>query len=239
VTTNARAPLADDAERERRRLLRLSIAALGVATLVKIAQGGWFPLAVAAGVYVLMTTWKRGRELLGERLRTASPPLDRILADIKAGRTLRVPGTAVFLTGNLQNTPLALMQNLKHNKVIHEQVVLLTIVTEEVPHVAPEERLEVDSLGQGFYRLTAWYGFMEEPQIPRLMKRARELGLVCDPEETTYFLGRETLLATERPGMAIWREKLFGFMSRNQQRAAAFFQIPPERAMEVGALIEI
>jgi KUP system potassium uptake protein len=218
--------------------LAIDLAFLG-ATLVKIAQGGWFPLAVAAGVYLLMTTWKRGRELLGERLRAASPPLDRILADIKAGRALRVPGTAVFLTGNPQTTPFALMQNLKHNKVIHEQVVLLTIVTEEVPHVAPAERLEVDALGQGFHRLTAWYGFMEEPNIPRLLERAREHGLVCDPEEVTYVLGRETLLATERPGMAIWREKLFSFLSRNQQRAAAFFQIPPDRAIEVGALIEI
>ncbi|HEU5261180.1 MAG TPA: potassium transporter Kup [Gemmatimonadales bacterium] len=218
--------------------LAIDLAFLG-ATLVKIAQGGWFPLAVAAGVYVLMTTWKRGREILAERLRAASPPLDRVLADVRAGNAVRVPGTAVFLTGSPHATPLALVQNLKHNKVVHEQVVLLTIVTEEIPHVAAEERLEVESLGLGFYRLTGWYGFMEDPNIPRLLERARAYGLVCDPDETTYFLGRETLLATERPGMAIWREKLFAFLSRNQQRAAAFFHIPPDRAIEVGALIEM
>jgi KUP system potassium uptake protein len=214
-------------------------AAFVGATLVKVEHGGWFPLAVAAVVFTVMTTWKRGREILAERLGAASEPLERLLERIRLDPPLRVPGTAVFLTSNPSGTPPALLQNLKHNKVLHEQVVLLTLFTQEVPHVDPAERFDLEELGQGFFRMRAWYGFMETPDVPRLLEQARSRGLCSAPSDTTFFLGREILIPTEKPGMALWRERLFAFLARNAQRATAFFRIPPERVIEVGTEVEL
>lgn len=208
------------------------------ASAVKLWQGGWFPLAVAAGVFILMTTWKRGRELLAEKLNVGLP-VETFLGDLHSHRVIRVPGTAVFLTSNAEGVPLALLHNLKHNKVIHEQVALLTITTDEVPHVPDGERLQVKSLGNGFYRMLARYGFMEDPNVPALLERAQALGFHAPLLETTFFLGQETVVPSRKHGMAVWREKLFGFMSRNAHRATAFFRIPPNRVIEVGAQIEI
>ncbi len=219
-------------------LLAVDLGFFG-ATLVKVEHGGWFPLVVAAVVFTVLTTWKRGREILAERLGAAGEPLERLLERLAADPPPRVEGTAVFLTSSLSGVPPALVQNLKHNKVLHEQVVLLTVVTEEVPHVPAEDRLEVEPLGQGFYRMRAWYGFMEDPNVPRLLELARRQGFRCSLSETTFFLGRETLIPSERPGMALWREKLFAFLSRNAQRATAFFRIPPERVIEVGTQVEL
>jgi KUP system potassium uptake protein len=209
------------------------------ANALKIPQGGWVPLLIAAGALVLMSTWKRGREILVQRLREKSVPLDLLLGDLLAEPPIRVPGTAVFLTGAPDSTPPALVHNLAHNKVLHEQVVLLTIVTEEVPHVPTRERVRVASLHDGFYRVTAHYGFMQDPNVLEVLADCRAEGLHMRLAATTFFLGRETLIPTDRPGMAMWREKLFSFMSRNALRATAFFRLPPDQVFEVGAQVEL
>jgi KUP system potassium uptake protein len=210
------------------------------ANSVKIPEGGWFPLALAVGLFTLMTTWKRGREILGAKLREASMDLKDLMASFEGEHApVRVPGTAVFMTGNPEGSPPALLHNLKHNKILHEQVVLLTIASEDVPHVSPEERVEVQPLEQGFVRVIARYGFMENPSIPDILKKCREKGLQFQLMGTSFFLGRETLIPSKKPGMAMWREALFSWMSRNARSATAFFRIPPNRVVELGTQVEL
>jgi KUP system potassium uptake protein len=218
--------------------LTVDLAFFG-ANALKIPQGGWFPLVAGAVVFTLLTTWKRGRVLLYSRLRERAVPLDILLADIVAEPPQRVPGTAVFMTPNEGSTPPALAHNLAHNKVLHEQVIFLSILTHEVPVVPPPERVQVKDLGHGFYWVTARYGFMQDPNVPDILERAKGQGVESRLEATTFFLGRETLLATERPGMARWREHVFSFMSRNAQRATAFYKIPPDQVFEVGVQVEM
>ncbi|WP_224361685.1 potassium transporter Kup [Hyalangium versicolor] len=210
------------------------------ANVVKITEGGWFPLSLAAFIFTLMTTWKRGREILAGKLRVASMDLKDLLEGFKGEHApLRVPGTAVFMTGNPEGSPPALLHNLKHNKVLHEQVVLLTILAEDVPHVPSEERVEVEHLEQGFVRMIARYGFMENPSIPDILKRGREEGLQFQLMSTSFFLGRETLIPAKKPGMAAWRESLFAWMSRNARSATSYFRIPPNRVVELGTQVEL
>ncbi|MCE9668854.1 potassium transporter Kup [Myxococcus stipitatus] len=209
------------------------------ANAMKLADGGWFPLLLAIIVFTLMTTWKRGRDILAGKLRAASIPLKELLGSFGDHPPVRVPGTAIFMTGNAEGTPPALLHNLKHNKVLHEQVVLLTILSEDVPHVPPTERVEVEPLEQGFVRVVARYGFMENPSIPDVLKRCREKGLQFQLMGTSFFLGRETLIPTKRPGMAVWREALFAWMSRNARSATAYFRIPPNRVVELGSQVEL
>jgi KUP system potassium uptake protein len=209
------------------------------ANLVKIPQGGWLPLLIAAGIYTLMSTWKRGREILSKRLQEKSVPLNILMADLAADPPPRVPGAAVFMSGNPGGTPPALVHNLAHNKVLHEKVVFLTVVTEEVPHVPAAERVTVKHLGKGFHTVTARYGFMQDPSIYDIIDHCRDKKLVIQLEGSTFFLGREELVSTDRPGMARWRERLFAFMSRNALRATAFFQIPSTQVFEVGAQVEL
>jgi len=209
------------------------------ANLLKVAHGGWFPLVVGAVVYTILSTWKRGRALLASRMRERLYPFDRFLHDIELFPPQRVTGTAVFMTSNLMGTPPTLLHNLQHNKVLHERVILLTVVTSDVPYVAPDKRTEVDALGHGFYRLTVRYGFMEEPDVPDALGQASIHGFQIDLNETTFFLGLETLLATRRPGLPLWRERLFVLISRNAVRANAFFKIPPERVVELGMQVEL
>ena len=206
---------------------------------LKIPHGGWVPLAIGAVVFVLMMTWKRGREILSKRLQEKSVPLNLLMADLAADPPLRVPGTAVFMSGNPGGTPPALMHNLAHNKVLHEKVVFLTVTTEEVPHVPASERVTVKHRGKGFVSVTARYGFMQDPSILEIIERCSEKRVVIQLEGTTFFLGREDLVSTERPGMARWRERLFVIMSRNALRATAFFQIPSTQVFEVGAQVEL
>ncbi|HET7585687.1 MAG TPA: KUP/HAK/KT family potassium transporter [Gemmatimonadaceae bacterium] len=208
------------------------------ANVVKIASGGWFPLAVAIIVYVMMSTWKEGRAVLYDILASGGMPLDLFLADVARRQPLRVPGTAVFMTSGPQSTPVVLLHHLKHNKVLHEQVVLLSVHTAEVPFLANEERLHVSALGQGFYRIDAHYGFMESPNVPDIMEQARATGLDARPMATTFYLGRERLIATGASPMHRWRKALFAFMSRNARGATQFFGIPPNRVVELGAQIE-
>jgi KUP system potassium uptake protein len=209
------------------------------ANSLKIAHGGWFPLLVAAIIFTLMATWKTGRVILGRRLRAGTLPLTMFLEDIQNNPPMRVPGTAIFLAGNPDGTPLALMHNLKHNKVLHEKVVILTIQTAEQPHVHPDERVRIDKLQANFYRVIGQFGFMEDPDAPQIIDACRGKGLDIDENKSTFFLSRETIIATPRPGMLIWREKLFSLMSRNAQSATAFFRLPPNRVVELGMQVEI
>jgi KUP system potassium uptake protein len=210
------------------------------ANILKVPHGGWFPLVVGAIVFSLMVTWKRGRRILAERLEASGLlPTELFLKDIKAKSPTRVPGTAVFLYGNHEATPPALLHNLKHNRVLHERVVFLSVETEEVPHVPPEERATVEDLEQGFYRITLSYGFMDEPDVPQALHALQPKGLEFKRLETTYFLGRETLIPSRKPGMALWREHVFAVMHRNARPATSFFRLPPNRVVEMGAQIEL
>jgi KUP system potassium uptake protein len=212
--------------------------AFWVANLLKIPHGGWFPLAVGAVIFGLMATWKRGRLILRDRLEDVVLPLDLFLQDAGRNSTSRVPGTAVFMYSDPRATPPALLHNLKHNKVLHERVVFLVVDTANVPHVDPERAL-VEDLGNGFYRVTLRFGFMEEPNVPRALAALAPQGLEFKHLETTYFLGRETLIPSDKPGMALWREQLFTVMHRNARTATSFFGLPPNRVVELGAQIEL
>ena len=218
--------------------LVLELAYFG-ANLIKIAHGGWFPLVIGAVIYTLLSTWKAGRRLLATRLQEKLYPFNRFLSDITADPPHRVPGTAVFMTSNLYGTPPTLLHNLEHNKVLHERVILLTVVTTGTPYVEENERLEIEPLGQSFHRVSLRYGFMEEPDVPVALASASERGFAFDLASTTFFVGLETLLSTRRAGMPRWRERLFALMSRNAARATSFFRIPPERVVELGMQIEL
>lgn len=214
-------------------------AALCTANLLKITHGGWFPLVVAAVVFTLMTTWKTGRRVLGERLRSSFIPLKLFLDDVDRTAPIRVTGTAVFMSSNAEATPLALLHNLKHNRVLHKNVIFLTIQTEDVPHIRAEQRVQLEKLREGFHRVIARYGFMEDPNVPEVLNQCRPLGLELDWMNTTFFLSRETIIATKQPGMWLWREKLFSFLSRNAQRPTDFFRLPANRVVELGMQVEM
>lgn len=209
------------------------------AMIPKIPQGGWFPLVVAGAVFVLMTTWKRGRRILADRLADLIVPVSDFMERIAREPPDRIPGTAVYLDSRSKGTPPALLHNLEHNKVLHERVVFLTLVTREIPYVDDRERFEVDGHGDGVYRVLAEVGFAEEPNVPALLRRLELDGDRVDPDETTYFLGRETLIATDEPGMARWRERLFALMSRNAERAPRYFHIPSEQVVELGTQVNL
>jgi KUP system potassium uptake protein len=209
------------------------------ANVTKIASGGWFPLAIAMLVFTVMTTWRRGRAELGKRLASEMLPIDLFMQDIELTQPHRVPGTAVFMTSTVGGIPAVLLHHFKHNKVLHEQVVLLSIVTEDVPVVSGRDRVETEELSHGFYRVTAHYGFMQAPNVLKALQRAQRLGLRCDPDTTSFYLGRETLLVTGKSRMARWRKFLFAFLSRNSRTATSFFGLPPNRVVEIGAQIEL
>jgi len=210
------------------------------ANIVKVAQGGWLPLALALAIYGVMTTWKTGRRVLAERIRTEARPLAEFLAEVRLHGPIRVPGAAIFMNGSATRTPSALRHTIEHNKVPHERAAFVTVKTRTIPHVPEDQRLEIEDFGGGLYRVRVSYGFMDEPDVPKALRGAERQGFdLLDPEDTTYFLGRETIVAGPHPGMARWREKLFAFMSRNATSATAYFGIPPDRVVEIGAQIEI
>ena len=208
------------------------------ANLTKIAHGGWFPLAIGLIIFLVLTTWKRGRALLWERVSKDSLELETFLNAV-SDRVPRVPGTAIFMTGTATGTPGSLLHNLKHNKVLHEQVVVLTVRFQEIPYVPEDQRFELTTLPKNFYRLLLRYGFMEEPNIPEALRRAEQKGLHCDPMQSSYFLSRETVIPSSKPGMAMWREHIFAWMSRSATSAMDFFNIPPNRVVELGTQVEI
>jgi KUP system potassium uptake protein len=210
------------------------------ANLIKVLSGGWFPLAIGLVIFVLMCTWKRGRELVWEKLRPASMPLEMFLEDVETHKQLpRVAGTALFMTANPEGTPIALLHNLKHNKVLHEQNLILTILTDEVPLVNEAKRLEVQRLGAGFHRIIAHYGFMEEPNVPELLAAAAPDGKRMNVHKTTYFLSRETIVPGKSQAMSRWRQWMFAVMARNAQSASSYYRIPPNRVVELGMQVEI
>ena len=209
------------------------------ANALKIPTGGWFPLMIGVLVFTLLTTWKRGRSLLMRRLSEDAMPLDLFIQSIETSPPARVQGTAVFLTSTPNRVPHALLHNLKHNKVLHERVVFLTVVTRDIPYVPDEERGEVESLGCDFYRISADYGFKDDPDVPALLEDCGRRGFAFDMMETSFFVSRETLIATVSPGMALWREKLFVSMSKNATKASEFFQVPTNRVVELGTQVEL
>ena len=218
-------------------LLVIDLAFLG-ANLLKIPEGGWVPLAVGAVVFVLLTTWQKGRTLLVGRVLAECVPLTEFLKDAEKQQCARVPGTAIFLTAYRDMAPTALILNLKHNKVLHERNVLLTVVNEDIPRVPAKDRVTIELVSKGFYRILAHYGFMQDPDIPRLLRQCKTLGLEFDLAETTFFLGRETLVPAPSPPMSRWREQVFIFMFRNAMNATDFFRIPSNRVVEFRALVQ-
>jgi KUP system potassium uptake protein len=217
--------------------LIIDLAFLG-ANVIKIADGGWFPLVVGLLVFGLMTTWYKGRRILGAQIDASAMSTDDFVAQLAGGSIRRVRGTAIFLTRQSEGIPTALLHNIKHNKVVHERVVLLSVNSEESPHLSDAERVEWVDLGQGVWRLTAHFGFMEDPDIPALL--ARIGGPVAfNPAATSYFLSRQTLIPTGRSGMALWREHLFTWMSRNAAGASTFFSLPANQVIELGAHLKI
>jgi KUP system potassium uptake protein len=218
--------------------LTVDLAFFG-ANLLKVLQGGWLPLVIAAVIFTMMTTWKTGRRLVAERLTARATPIDVFMASLKALAPARVRGTAVFMTAQPTGTPPALVHNLRYNKVLHDHVVILTVRTVPRPYVPVEEQASVESLGQGLYNVGLRYGFMQDPDVPDALMRAIRLGLELDPGDVTFFLGRETIIVTRRQGMAVWRERLFVLMARNAVRATAFFHLPPERVVELGVQVEM
>jgi KUP system potassium uptake protein len=211
------------------------------ANVIKIQHGGWFPLLVAAGVYAVMTTWATGRQLVVRRLADAEVPLTQFFMSIAAKPPFRVPGTGIFMTARPEGAPPILVHHLTHNKVLHEHVVLLTVSIMDVPTVDPVTAITVDRLANGFWRVVAKFGFMEAPDVPFALERARTLGLNWRLEDTTYYLASLTLFThpSGRLGMMAWRDKLFVFLSRNARRATNYFQIPPDRVVEIGIQLEI
>jgi KUP system potassium uptake protein len=216
--------------------LLVDLAFLG-ATLHKIPHGGWFPLVVTAGIYVLMSSWNHGRRRLHERMVAQALLLEQFKRDLRAHPPLRVPGIAVFMTGNPQSTPTALLHNLKHNRVLHANVVILHVITGEVPAIAQAQRYTVESSDDGLVVVTMRFGFTEQPDVPAILA-STPLGFPWSPQEVSYFLGRESLVVG-KVGLAAWRARLFASMSRNARSAAAFFALPPNRVVELGMQVEL
>jgi KUP system potassium uptake protein len=218
--------------------LAIDLAFFG-ANVTKIARGGWVPLAIGGGLFVLMSTWHRGTELFRGLLSEAAVPMARFLDDVERNTPPRVRGTAVFLTPDIAGAPLVLQRHLKYNQVLHEEIILRSILTETVPDVEPERRVRTETLPQGFHRVTASYGFMERPDIQEIMAVCRDRGIRARPDETTYYLGSERILSTGAAPMTRWRKRLFGFMARNAGAPADFFNIPPAHVVELGVRIEL
>ncbi|MEP9402317.1 potassium transporter Kup [Sphingomonas sp. VNH70] len=206
--------------------------------LTKVPDGGWFPLLVGIVMFVLLTTWAKGRKLMIERMREAAMPI-KVFIQSAANSATRVPGTAVFMTSTPEGVPHALLHNLKHNKVLHDRVVLLTVKIADTPYVDPEVRTKAEDLGQGFHRMILKFGFMQDPDVPGALKAVGSCGGDFRMMDTSFFLARQTLLPSSRPGMMIWREKLFAWMLQNSESAMEFFRLPTNRVVELGSQVEI
>ena len=210
-----------------------------LANALKFFEGGWFPIVIGVAMFALMTTWKRGRAELAIRFNQSLMPLSALLEDLDVTKPYRVRGTAVFMSGNSDGTPPVLLHHLKHNQVLHRQVVLLSIIPQDVPTMAKDEQIEVKELRNGFFRVLWRTGFMETPNVPKILLRARDEGLVCEPSTTSYFLGRETLLTSGKSPMMLWRKLLFAFVSRNALSATSYFGLPPGRVVELGMQVDL
>jgi KUP system potassium uptake protein len=209
------------------------------ANVIKIQHGGWFPLLIAGLVYLVMTTWHTGRRMVVKMLAETEVPLTIFFDTVRLKAPVRVPGTGIFMTARPEGAPPILVHHLKHNKVLHQQIILLTVTVVDVPTVDPASSIEVEPLGNGFHRVVARYGFMDDTDVPTALERARNQGVSWQEEDTTFYLAHLTLFANAHIGMSTWRDKLFVFLSRNARRATNFFNIPPDRVVEIGIQIEI
>ncbi len=209
------------------------------ACLTKFADGGWFPLVIGAVMFTVMSTWRKGREILRKRMNEGSIPLDAFVESMALSDTPKVPGTGIFMTTNGKGVPSALLHNLKHNKVLHGRVIILSIVIEDIPRVPKEDYIWIENLQHGFYRITAHYGFMESPNIPDMLSDCSLQHMNFDMMETSFFVNRESLIATPGGGMALWREHLFVWMSHLAAKASDYFRIPTNRVVELGTQVEI
>jgi KUP system potassium uptake protein len=207
--------------------------------MLKIAKGGWVPIVIALVIFTLMTTWNRGKRIVQKRLLRGSLPMDLLLDDVARNQPPRVPGTAVFMTSDTEGAPLVLLHHLKHNKVLHKHVILLSVIFANVPEIPDTERISATLLREGFARVKARYGFMQSADVPQILASCADSGIVAEPLQTTYYLGRERLLAKGDSPMSAWRKKLYIFMSRNSRSATEFFNIPSNRVVELGAQIEL
>jgi len=218
--------------------LTIDMAFFG-ANVLKIPDGGWFPLLIGIVIFTIMTTWKTGRNLLLERLKSEAMELEPFIEVIGTHPPTRVPGNAVFMTPNPQGVPHAMLHNLKHNKVLHEKVILLTVKIEDFPHTSQEDRIEVEKLPHEFYRVTIRYGFKDDPDLPRDLTLCADHGLTLDTLDTSFFIGKETLIAARDSEMAYWREKLFVGMFRNADSVTNYFKLPPNRVVELGTQVTL
>ncbi|MBL7716705.1 MAG: potassium uptake protein [Bdellovibrionales bacterium] len=209
------------------------------ANLVKIHHGGWVPLAIAYGMFTIMTTWKRGREILAQSMMEIAQPLDRFFTEVGRVKPPRVKGTAVFMTLTRNIAPSVLLHHFRHNQVLHEKVILLSIITRNDPEIDSLERVRVTELSEGFFKVIAWYGYMETPDISEILARCDQAGLKIEHDHLSFYLGRETFLTTGYSKMAQWRKRLFVLMSRNARTATEFFRIPPDKVIEIGSQIRI
>ncbi len=216
--------------------LSVDLLFLGTNSL-KIPSGGWLPIVLSLFLLFLMVTWRQGKRIVQQKMRNATFPLHLFLANLDG--ITRVEGTAIFLTADPEGLPQTLLHNLKHNKVLHQRVVLMTLVTEEVPRIADDEQVSIEDLGEGLYRVVARFGFMEDLDVSHVMDLCAARGLVFEPMETTFFLGRETLICTRGEGMPVWQERVFAAMWRNATRAMEYLRIPPNRVVELGSQVEI
>ena len=209
------------------------------ANILKFIDGGWFPLLIGGFVFLIMTTWHRGRELIWDRLRKTEEPLEKFLAEIKRKPPVRVGGTSIFMSGRSRGTPAVLVHHLKHNQALSERAIVLTVETQDVPHISPNERLEEEELSEGFRRLTLNFGYMDEPNVPSALKPMARKDEAFDLEEVTYYVGRQTPVPAKHSRMSRWRENLFAFLNRNSVHPIDFFHIPPQQVVELGIEVEI
>jgi KUP system potassium uptake protein len=208
------------------------------ANLIKVPDGGWVPLAIGLAIFTMLTTWSRGRTLMRQNMAEGSIPVE-VFAKSAHSSATRVPGTSVFMASTNKGVPSALLHNIKHNKVLHERVVILTVAVQDVPYVEEADRYDSKDMGNGFYRLTIRCGFLEDTDVPALLKRVSMCGEPFQMMKTSFFLSRQTLIASAKPGMALWREKLFAWMLRNAASAMEFFRLPTNRVVELGSQLEI
>jgi KUP system potassium uptake protein len=207
--------------------------------LLKIPQGAWLPLVLGAGLVTIMVTWTRGAQILTEKTRRDSVPLIELSEILKARAPYRAPGTAIFLTSDPELAPVALMHNLKHNKVLHEKNIILTIHTAETPRVPESQRIRIEPVNDDFKKVHVTYGFMESPNVPKALALCRKLGLKFDIMATSFFLGRRSVVPSAQSGMPLWQDKLFIFLMKNAANPTDFYKIPPGRVVEMGAQVTV
>ena len=213
--------------------------AFTLASTLMLFDGAWLPVLVGAVLVLLMITWRRGTKLLGQKTRRTEVPLDPLIQSLTAKPPHIAPGTAVFLTADAEFAPTALLHNLKHNKVLHEQNVILTVVNEDIPHIAPQERVEMEKLGENFMRIIMHFGFMERPNVPKAMAIARKLGWTFDIMSTSFFLSRRSVRPDPRSGMPAWQDRLYIFLAHNADDASSYFQLPTDRVVEIGTQVTV